>query len=71
MSRIDTTLDRDFQSLGLLEKTLNNRGRGSGVNPKAKLNAGVDRVMQIVEQDSFFEDMRKDREAHGAYQTRL
>lgn len=61
----------DFQSLGLLEKSLNNRGRGGGVNLEARLMIGVDRVMQIVEQDPFFEEIAKDRAAHAGYQTRL
>lgn len=61
----------DFQALGLLQKNMNNRGRGGGINLVAQLKASADRIMQLVEQDSFFEDMKKQREAQGGYQTRL
>jgi cell division control protein 6 len=52
----------DFKSLGLIETSLKNRGRGGGVKLEALLTVPPNVVTHSIEQDSLFEPFAKARE---------
>jgi cell division control protein 6 len=61
----------DFRTLGLLQTTLNNRGRGGGVNLEAQLTAPPELVLHAIEQDEVFAPFAKAREDRRIQQRTL